>query len=1092
LARAIHFAHEEQVVHRDLKPSNVLLDPPDVGVRSSSLEPPLALVAPKITDFGLAKLLDSDQERTRQGQLLGTPSYAPPEQLLGLGEQAGPATDIYSLGAILYELLTGRAPFQGEDVWQTVQQVQHDEPLSPRLLNPSVPRDLETICLKCLEKSPASRYPSAAALADDLDRYCAFRPIVARPLGWSERALRWARRNRSVAGLLAIVTLLVATVVAGSVGSARYFYLLERQEKELQQKLQAQQKDLQQTSEDKSQALADSYRALGLAAGQNGRPHLAALYFAHAAGETRDLKEDHSRSNAVRARHFLARCAIPLSMVDRSGDVRLDDVVFHPSGQWLVSQPYERYETQDVHDVTTGERLPWPKNWGRVTAAVWNATGDRIFVGTDGGQVLEAEFPGCEVLWAHRVPAGVRALAVSRQQTALSVVTETEQWIWNRPGASPDGGTPGDWQLVGEWSVGETHPVDLLFDPWGRWCLCWTRDQWLTARRATTGEPGARVRFGLKHYDWSRIRPQFDVEGRLVVWSDFELSRVDLDRNEQVPIGRADGGYSFEVSPHDGTILVGGNFRALLYTATGAGRINGTTTYSACWLENGTALLGATEGDMLYQLDVQRQTMTPWPLFQSDGAIRLRLSPDGRRLATISNQSQLRIWQMPGDPGDGLVRVRIPTAFESDWGELSRDETLLLVRRFGVNAQLHQVSDGTPCGPPLVPEGRLQDALWLPDGENVLTLSTSRDATRVTGAHLDVWRGRTGERECPTIDLDMIPRKGEESPHALMAVSPRGDRVAVVEEGLNGLAWIELKPTARPFRRIDIRAEWVLNLPQVNGLLVSLGSQNGESSGLLQLDWETGEITRRFPIRHALGGKVSPDGLQVALGTRQSEVLLLDLTGQRDAPICLPHPNWAVPDSYTRDGRHLVTRGKDRFFRVWDVRRQSVSSPISEFVFHGHSTFGALDRVLITCNMRGVLQFLSPHDGQPLAPPLSLGHRPIMPEEGGFRFATTTRENLVVVGGTPALTVFDLERFLEPLELGDEALIDWCSLVSGHHLQQGMATPLSHHEWTSLWYEFQRRHSDGMGILFQNPGGQQAPRSSPANAERSPVPREAQ
>ena len=181
LARAVHAAHERRVVHRDLKPANVLLT---------------ADGTPKITDFGLAKKLDADDGISRSGQVVGTPSYMPPEQAAGRGREVGPAADTYALGAILYELLTGRPPFKGPTSLDTLHQVLTDEPVPPRRLNPRTPRDLETVCLKCLEKQPARRYGTALELADDLGRFQAGRSVRARPVGVLERGWKWARRTR--------------------------------------------------------------------------------------------------------------------------------------------------------------------------------------------------------------------------------------------------------------------------------------------------------------------------------------------------------------------------------------------------------------------------------------------------------------------------------------------------------------------------------------------------------------------------------------------------------------------------------------------------------------------------------------------------------------------------------------------------------------------------------------------------------------------------------------------------------------------------------------------------------------------------------
>ena len=200
VSEAIDYAHRHGVIHRDLKPANILLD------RDGN---------PRVTDFGLAKKLKSDSGLTGSGQIMGTPSYMPPEQAGGGRGEVGPAADVYALGATLYCLLTGRPPFQSATVMDTVLMVLGEEPVPPRRLNASIPRDLETIALKCLEKDPARRYPSAGALADDLRRFLDGEPIVARPVTRFERAVKWARRKPQIAALIALVALTAALGLGG-------------------------------------------------------------------------------------------------------------------------------------------------------------------------------------------------------------------------------------------------------------------------------------------------------------------------------------------------------------------------------------------------------------------------------------------------------------------------------------------------------------------------------------------------------------------------------------------------------------------------------------------------------------------------------------------------------------------------------------------------------------------------------------------------------------------------------------------------------------------------------------------------------------
>src|SRR5262249_50942420 len=192
IARAVHDAHQRGILHRDLKPNNILLD---------------SAGWPYVTDFGLARPLDRDNGLTRTGLVVGTPSYMAPEQAAGKKDLTV-AVDIYSLGAIVYQMLTEAPPSRGNSVLETLQLVKNHEPDQPRRVNPNVDRDLEAICLKCLHKEPQGRYPSAEALAEDLDRWLAGQPTLARPLGLLDRIVLWSCRRPALAGALLVALLL--------------------------------------------------------------------------------------------------------------------------------------------------------------------------------------------------------------------------------------------------------------------------------------------------------------------------------------------------------------------------------------------------------------------------------------------------------------------------------------------------------------------------------------------------------------------------------------------------------------------------------------------------------------------------------------------------------------------------------------------------------------------------------------------------------------------------------------------------------------------------------------------------------------------
>jgi WD40 repeat protein len=219
LADAVHHAHQRGIVHRDLKPANILMQRP--GRDAAPSKPTTDLGTPKIADFGIAKMVIGGETPTASEAVLGTPGYMAPEQANGGCRSVGPAADIHALGAILYEMLTGRPPFQGAGALETLEQLRFREPVSPRSLVATVPADLETICLKCLRKDPGRRYASALALAEDLERFRAGEPIQARPVSTRERAGKWVRRHPWQAALFAVSCL---AVLASTVAAVGYSY----------------------------------------------------------------------------------------------------------------------------------------------------------------------------------------------------------------------------------------------------------------------------------------------------------------------------------------------------------------------------------------------------------------------------------------------------------------------------------------------------------------------------------------------------------------------------------------------------------------------------------------------------------------------------------------------------------------------------------------------------------------------------------------------------------------------------------------------------------------------------------------------------
>ncbi|AMV29646.1 Serine/threonine-protein kinase PknB [Gemmata sp. SH-PL17] len=373
LARAMQFAHAAGIVHRDLKPGNVLLNAEREAtegalVAGSALRAACAGFVPKVTDFGLAKRLNETfggDVGTRTGAVMGTPSYIAPEQAGGRTRDIGPAADVYALGAILYELLTGRPPFRGETPLETVLQVLHDDPVPPKRLHPLVPRDLETICLKCLSKQPIHRYASASELADDLRRFLNGEPILARPLSAWGRGAKWAKRHPSLAVLLSMT--IVATVALVAVLSTAYFRVRDAASAEAHEKWIAQQ--------ERDRAEAEKRRAEALAA-ENEKQRNDALERAE------ELKREAQRTRRAAYALQLAQVAILCERDPLRAATLLEDETRCPPDLRDFAWAYLRRLCQRDDRAYLDHRADDP-----LRAVAYSPTGEFVATAGDGGRV---------------------------------------------------------------------------------------------------------------------------------------------------------------------------------------------------------------------------------------------------------------------------------------------------------------------------------------------------------------------------------------------------------------------------------------------------------------------------------------------------------------------------------------------------------------------------------------------------------------------------------------------------------------------------------------------------------------------------------
>ena len=408
LAGAIHFAHQRGVVHRDLKPANILLAAAgaDEEPAPAPAAEPLATAVPKISDFGLAKRLDEQTASLQTSEIVGTPSYMAPEQASGRTHQIGPATDVYALGAVLYEMLTGRPPFKGATTLDTVLQVLHEEPVRPSGLRPNLPRDLEIICLKCLNKEPWRRYASAAALADDLQRFRKGKPILARPTGVLERGWKWAQRAPLTAALLAGM---IVSVILGFAGIGwQWREAAQARDAAVEEQI-AKESQRQQAEQARASAIEERSRAQ------------TALYYSRIAQGQLEWRVN----NVAEALRSLARCVPRPDREDQRGwewhylqglfhsDLLTlhhtyvgqgGSAVFHPGGRTIVSV-IGGYPTDDdahpgeirVWDAVTGAQQQSYRVPSTAHRLAFRPDGERFALGTADGQVLILDAAGKEL-----------------------------------------------------------------------------------------------------------------------------------------------------------------------------------------------------------------------------------------------------------------------------------------------------------------------------------------------------------------------------------------------------------------------------------------------------------------------------------------------------------------------------------------------------------------------------------------------------------------------------------------------------------------------------------------------------------------------
>ncbi len=999
LAHAVQYAHQRGIIHRDLKPSNILL------TRDGT---------PKITDFGLAKRLEGGTVNTQTGDILGTPSYMAPEQAAGNSKAIGVGTDIFSLGTILYEMLTGRPPFEGNSAFDTVYLVMTAEPTRPTRLNPRVPSDLETICLKCLEKTPAKRYSSAGALADDLARFQRGEPITARPVGWLERGVKWVRRRPAVAALLALLfASLIALLIGGWVSAISLY--------QSNQELHAERRKH-----------ADLVRFNGTHYLQEGDLFASLIWFARALNLETD--ESHREAHRLRIAAVLRECP-RLSQMWFHGD-SVNDVVFSPDGRWVLTASSDRtahvwnadsgtarFETPLQHEAIIF-RAAFSPDGSRIvtasddaTARIWDAATGRLIAPLLGHKdsVRDARFS----------PDGSRVVTASDDKTAQLWDAATGKKLLDKPLAHdkpvvhvsfhPDGkriltasedGTARIWQLEhnsAKAMVQFRHKAaitDACFDPEGKRVATASADATAQIWDAVSG----KVLITQRRHHGPVLAVAFRPDG-------LELATAGIDLKAWV----LDAQTGLSVLPP-------------LQHNSGVGYV----TFSA----DGKHLLTSSDDNTARVWDdATGRPLTP-PIRHSGTVFRSSFSPDGRRIATASRDTTARVyglepatppapplqhgkplWQASFDPtGEKVLTANTDTAriWDSRTGKqlielnghkgsvfhahYSNDGRRIVTASADATARVWDAATGGTVAILVGHTDSVSTAVFSPDDRLVLTASADATAR--------IWDAATGQ--------NILALGGRESRHRKeildASFSPDGRTVATASADYTARLW---------------------------------DSAHGELMGNI--------LRHKRPVVRVA---FSPDGRRLATASLDQTAQLWDATtGEPLLDAALQHPGPVRDISFSPDGLAVLTACEDNTARIWSA--ESGEPLLPPLQHNGSVTMARFSRDgkwIVTASDYNSGRVWDAATGEPLTP--ALKHR----DWGRITYAEFNSASDRVVTASEDGTALVTELNSKDLPAGN--LEPFAELLGGYRIgaDAGSRVPLEARALKELWDSLHKQH----------------------------------
>jgi WD40 repeat protein/predicted Ser/Thr protein kinase len=857
LARAVHYAHDHGIVHRDLKPANVLLTADGI---------------PKVADFGLAKCLGTGLAVTQTGDVLGTPSYMAPEQARGHGHDITPRTDVYALGAILYEILTGWAPFLGSSALDTLEQVLTQEPVPPCRRRQNVPRDLETICLKCLHKEPRKRYASALELAEDLRRFTAGEPIRARPVSSWEKVVKWARRRPAVASLTAALVLLSITALGVIAG-----LWLRAEDRAVQAKL------AEGAADERRRRAEETEARLALLQGpafcEQGDVSRGLLWLARGLDRATQAGADTlERPLRINLADWSRLLSWPGIQLHNPGAIL--GLNFEPASGLLAVAGKDGcvhfWHLQEGREVgpplrhPTHPPWPFPETWVSTVAFL------------PGGRAISAGAQGAEV-WD----------LASRRPVGMHLPHTQGSMLWGLA-VLPDGK-----RVV---AIGDDSSIHV----------------WDLASGKVVGAP-------LYHsYEGGFVTQALSPDGTLLVTGGRDHRAVRWNLSERKPIEpplQHDARVSAVAFSRDGRRIITGTDNGALAAwdaKTGKGMnlpAQGSHISAIVFTPGGRLFATATEEGLVRLWDAG--SLQPYgPAYRHDRAVfALTFSADGRTLVMALDDGLILTTEIPQSRATGAPLPVPEPARAVAFGPATAEAgpRLMIATRLG--AQLWDPDSGQPVTSVLVNADSydVNTAVLSPDGRTLAMGRWAGESGHWRG-HAEVWDVATGQRRQQSPEMP--------EPAHFVAYSPDGRTVFVwSKSGEQGgaLLWnvaTEEKPRSL-LSSLPTRVHRAAFLPDGRALVLAC------EDGRVRV-WDVAldrEIDPDRPLMHAGAVRavtVAPDG-RLLSGCRDGTAMLWDVAARRPLLEPLRHEAGVSAVAFSPDGKTLLTGDLAGGVRFWDA-----------------------------------------------------------------------------------------------------------------------------------------------------------------------------